>query len=244
MQHASKGVKEDEIMITIRKAAERGHANHGWLDSYHTFSFADYFDPDHVQFRSLRVINEDRVAGGQGFGRHPHRDMEIISYVVSGLLEHQDSVGNRAVMKAGDVQRISAGTGVVHSEYNGSPKDPVHFLQIWIMPDRNGVKPDYAERSFGTIAPGGLNLIASGSGKNGALPINQDADVYVAKLDGGTEVQHSLEDGRAGWVQLIEGELTVNGTKLHAGDGAAATAEQKLELKATQPAHFLLFDLK
>jgi redox-sensitive bicupin YhaK (pirin superfamily) len=244
MQHASKGVKEDEIMITIRKAAERGHANHGWLDSYHTFSFADYFDPDHVQFRSLRVINEDRVAGGQGFGRHPHRDMEIISYVVSGLLEHQDSIGNRAVMKAGDVQRISAGTGVVHSEYNGSPEDPVHFLQIWIMPDRNGVKPDYAERSFGTIAPGGLNLIASGSGKNGALPINQDADVYVAKLDGGTEVQHSLEDGRAGWVQLIEGELTVNGTQLHAGDGAAATAEQKLELKATQPAHFLLFDLK
>jgi redox-sensitive bicupin YhaK (pirin superfamily) len=231
-------------MITIRRSAERGHANHGWLDSYHTFSFADYFDPDHVQFRSLRVINEDRVSGGQGFGRHPHRDMEIISYVVSGSLEHQDSIGNRAVMKAGDVQRISAGTGVVHSEYNGSPVDAVHFLQIWIMPDRNGVKPDYGERSFGTIAPGGLNLIASGSGKDGALPINQDADVYVAKLDAGTEVQHALADGRAGWVQLIEGELTVNGSQLTAGDGAAITDEQALELKATEAAHFLLFDLK
>jgi redox-sensitive bicupin YhaK (pirin superfamily) len=231
-------------MITIRRSAERGHANHGWLDSYHTFSFADYFDPDHVQFRSLRVINEDRVSGGQGFGRHPHRDMEIISYVVSGSLEHQDSIGNRAVMKAGDVQRISAGTGVVHSEYNGSPVDAVHFLQIWIMPDRNGVKPDYGERSFGTIGPGGLNLIASGSGKDGALPINQDADVYVAKLDAGTEVQHALADGRAGWVQLIEGELTVNGSQLTAGDGAAVTDEQALELKATEAAHFLLFDLK
>jgi redox-sensitive bicupin YhaK (pirin superfamily) len=170
--------------------------------------------------------------------------MEIISYVVSGSLEHQDSIGNRAVMKAGDVQRISAGTGVVHSEYNGSPVDAVHFLQIWIMPDRNGVKPDYGERSFGTIAPGGLNLIASGSGKDGALPINQDADVYVAKLDAGTEVQHALADGRAGWVQLIEGELTVNGSQLTAGDGAAITDEQALELKATEAAHFLLFDLK
>ena len=231
-------------MITVRRSEDRGHANHGWLDSYHTFSFADYFDPDHVQFRALRVINEDRVSAGQGFGRHPHRDMEIISYVVSGLLEHQDSIGNRAVMKAGDVQRISAGTGVVHSEYNGSREDPVHFLQIWIMPDRNGVKPDYAERSFGAIVPGDLNLIASGSGKDGALSINQDADVYVAKLDPGAEIGHSLTDGRAGWLQLIEGEMAVNGTQLQAGDGAAITGEQRLELKASQPAHFLLFDLK
>jgi quercetin 2,3-dioxygenase len=230
-------------MVTVRRSADRGHANHGWLDSHHTFSFADYFDPEHVQFRALRVINEDRVSGGQGFGRHPHRDMEIISYVVSGLLEHQDSMGNRAVMKAGDVQRISAGTGVVHSEYNGSPVDPVHFLQIWIMPDRNGVKPDYAERSFGDIAPGGLNLIASGSGKNGALHINQDADVYVAKLDAGRGIEHSFGGGRAAWVQLIEGELTVNGVQLQAGDGAAVTDEQQVQLKAQQPAHFLFFDL-
>jgi quercetin 2,3-dioxygenase len=230
-------------MVTVRRSADRGHANHGWLDSHHTFSFADYFDPEHVQFRALRVINEDRVSGGQGFGRHPHRDMEIISYVVSGLLEHQDSMGNRAVMKAGDVQRISAGTGVVHSEYNGSPVDPVHFLQIWIMPDRNGVKPDYAERSFGDIAPGGLNLIASGSGKNGALHINQDADVYVAKLDAGRGIEHSFAGGRAAWVQLIEGELTVNGVQLQAGDGAAVTDEQQVQLKAQQPAHFLFFDL-
>jgi redox-sensitive bicupin YhaK (pirin superfamily) len=230
-------------MVTVRRSADRGHANHGWLDSHHTFSFADYFDPEHVQFRALRVINEDRVSGGQGFGRHPHRDMEIISYVVSGLLEHQDSMGNRAVMKAGDVQRISAGTGVVHSEYNGSPVDPVHFLQIWIMPDRNGVKPDYAERSFGDIAPGGLNLIASGSAKEGALHINQDADVYVAKIDAGGAIEHAFAGGRAGWVQLIEGELSVNGTQLQAGDGAAVTDEQQVQLKAQQPAHFLLFDL-
>ena len=230
-------------MITIRKSEDRGHANHGWLDTHHTFSFADYYDPNHVQFRSLRVINEDRVSGGQGFGRHGHRDMEIISYVVSGLLEHQDSMGNRAFMKAGDVQRISAGAGIQHSEYNGSPVEPVHFLQIWIMPDERGVKPEYVERSFGGIQPGVLHLIASKSGRDGSLSIHQDADVYVAKLNANAALDHGFAAGRSGWLQLIEGRLTVNDEELHPGDGAAITGEERLELIAAQDSHFLLFDL-
>jgi redox-sensitive bicupin YhaK (pirin superfamily) len=231
-------------MIALRKAGDRGHADHGWLNSYHTFSFADYFDSDHVQFRSLRVINEDRVAGGKGFGRHPHRDMEIISYVVSGRLEHQDSMGNRAVMKVGDVQRISAGTGVVHSEYNGSTVDPVHFLQIWVMPDEAGVKPDYAEMSFGAIEPGSLNLIASKDARDGSLPIHQDADVYVAKLNAGDALQHSFAANRAGWLQLIEGELSVEGTRLEPGDAVAITEAQQVDVRSNKNAHFLFFDLK
>jgi quercetin 2,3-dioxygenase len=230
-------------MITIRKSEDRGHANHGWLDTRHTFSFADYYDPDHVQFRSLRVINEDRVSGGQGFGRHPHRDMEIISYVVSGILEHQDSMGRRALMKTGDVQRISAGTGIRHSEYNGSPVEPVHFLQIWILPDERGVKPEYAERSFSAIEPGTLHLIASKSGRNGSLPIHQDADVYAGKMSDAAQLQHHFAGGRSGWLQLIEGALSVNGKELHAGDGAAISGEQSLMLNSRQDSHFLLFDL-
>lgn len=230
-------------MITIRRSADRGHANHGWLDTRHTFSFADYYDPDHVQFRSLRVINEDRVMGGRGFGRHPHRDMEIISYVVSGILEHQDSMGHRRLMKPGDVQRISAGSGIQHSEYNGSPVEPVHFLQIWILPDQQGVKPEYAQKSFAAIKPGGLNLIASKSGRNGSLPIHQDADVYVAKLSDAGQLQHHLEAGRFGWLQLIEGVLVLNGEELRAGDGAAISGERRLDLTAAQDSHFLLFEL-
>jgi redox-sensitive bicupin YhaK (pirin superfamily) len=213
--------EEEDIMITIRRSDERGHANHGWLDTRHSFSFADYYDPDHVQFHALRVINEDRVTGGQGFGRHSHRDMEIISYVVSGILEHQDSMGHRALMKPGDVQRISAGTGIQHSEYNGSPVEPVHFLQIWIMPDQQGAKPEYAQRSFGAIEPGALNLVASKSGRDGSLPIHQDANVYVAKLSAAGQLQHGFETGRSGWLQLIEGALSLNGTEMRAGDGAA-----------------------
>lgn len=231
-------------MITIRRSEDRGHANHGWLDTHHTFSFADYHDPEHVQFRSLRVINEDRVSGGQGFGRHPHRDMEIISYVVSGILEHQDSMGSRALMKAGDVQRISAGTGIQHSEYNASPVEPVHFLQIWIMPDRKGVKPEYAQKSFGRIQPGALNLIASKAGREGSISIHQDADVYVAKLPATATMNHNLTAGRSGWVQLIDGSITVNGKELRPGDGAAISGEDHLQLTAAQDSHFLLFDLK
>ncbi len=228
-------------MITIRKAEARGHANHGWLDTYHTFSFDDYYDPEHMQFRTLRVINEDRVSGGQGFGQHPHRDMEIISYVVSGILEHRDSMGNRAIMKAGDVQRISAGTGILHSEYNGSPIEPVHFLQIWIRPDRRGVKPEYAEKSFRGIE--GIHLIASKSGRAGSIPIHQDVDVYVAKLKAAAATEHEFAPNRAGGVQLIEGELTINGQRLDRGDGAGINTEERINLTATRDENFLLFEL-
>jgi hypothetical protein len=230
-------------MIAIRKADERGHADHGWLNSYHSFSFADYFDPEHTQFRSLRVLNEDRVAAGMGFGSHPHRDMEIISYVVSGALEHKDSLGTKATMRAGDVQRISAGTGVIHSEYNPSPEDPVHFLQIWLMPDERGVEPRYTEKAFGNIAPGKLHLIASKSGRDESIPIHQDAEVNVARLDKGASLDYQLPAGRSGWVQLIEGELDLNGTTLRPGDGAAIQNENLLRLQAPSDAHFLLFDL-
>ena len=229
-------------MITIRKSEERGQANYGWLDTRHTFSFADYYDPKNTHFRSRRVINEDRVTGGQGFGLHPHRDMEIISYIVSGILEHKDSMGNRAQMKAGEVQRISAGTGIMHSEYNASPIEPVHFLQIWIMPNERGVKPRYAEKSFQAIEPGKLNLIASQSGREESIPIHQDADVYVAKLKDGTSLTHMLAQ-RSGWVQVISGELNVNGKVLQPGDGAAITNEERLELQAAGDSHWLLFDL-
>ncbi len=230
-------------MITVRKSGERGHADHGWLDSHHTFSFANYFDAEHTQFHSLRVLNEDRVAGGQGFGSHPHRDMEIISYVVSGALEHKDSLGTKAVMRAGDVQRISAGTGVIHSEYNASPDEPVHFLQIWIMPDERGVKPQYAEKSFANAPAGKLNLIASKAGRDGSLTIHQDADVSVARLTKSGELEYGFRAGRAGWVQLIEGDLAVNGEKLSAGDGAAISDEKLVHLKPGDSAHFLFFDL-
>jgi redox-sensitive bicupin YhaK (pirin superfamily) len=234
-------------MIMIRRSEDRGHANHGWLDSHHTFSFADYFDPKHVQFHSLRVLNEDRVLGGQGFGSHPHRDMEIISYVVSGALEHKDSLGTKAVMRAGDVQRISAGTGVVHSEYNASAEEPVHFLQIWILPDERGVKPEYAEKSFRDAAPGKLHLIASKAGRDGSLSIHQDTDVSVARLGKGETLDYAFSGGRAGWVQLIEGSLAVNGVEMAAGDGAAVSGEDRVRLEAfdsADGAHFLFFDLK
>lgn len=183
-------------------------------------------------------MNEDRVTGGQGFGRHSHRDVEIISYVVSGILEHQDCMGHRALMTPGDVQRISAGTGIQHSEYNGSPVEPVHFLQIWIMPDQQGVKPEYAQKSFGAIKPGALNLVASKSGRDGSLPIHQDANVYVAKLSAAGQLQHGFETGRSGWLQLIEGALSLNGTELRAGDGAAISGEERLSLTAAQDSTF------
>src|SRR5262245_28138712 len=227
-------------MITIRRARERGHANHGWLDSYHTFSFADYHDPRNMGFHSLRVINEDRVQGGEGFGTHPHRDFEIISYIVSGALEHQDSMGSRAVMRAGDIQRISAGTGIAHSEYNHSPKEQVHFLQIWLYPSRKGVRPNYAERSFGNPIPAGLTLACSRDGRDGSVPIHQDADLFVARLDAGQNHDHALAQKYA-WIQLISGDLRVNAAELTSGDGAAVEEERTLRLSTADGAHFLVF---
>lgn len=229
--------------ITVRPSAERGHANHGWLDTHHTFSFAGYYDPRHTGFRSLLVLNEDRVSPGRGFGAHPHSDMEIISYVVEGVLEHKDSMGTSAIMKQGDVQRISAGRGVRHSEYNASSTDPVHFLQIWIEPDARGVTPEYAEKSFSRVEPGGLHLITSKTGRFESLPIHQDADVYVSKLPGAGSVSHTLAKGRAGWVQVIEGELSLDGHTLKPGDGASITDAEQIRLTTLEGSHFLLFDL-
>jgi redox-sensitive bicupin YhaK (pirin superfamily) len=230
-------------MMTLRKANDRGHAEHGWLDTHHTFSFAGYYDPEHMGFRSLRVINDDKVAPGAGFGTHPHRDMEIITYVLSGALEHKDSMGNGRIIKQGEFQYMAAGTGVQHSEFNPSDKEPVHLLQIWIQPDRKGAKPNYAEKSLGKAAPGKLYLAASKSGRDGSIPINQDAEVYVAKFGGGETLEHSLQPGRHAWVHVAEGELTLNGQKLAAGDAAALSDETSLKFSATKPAQALVFDL-
>jgi hypothetical protein len=230
-------------MLKIRKAKDRGHANHGWLDSHHTFSFADYYDPEQVGFRSLRVINEDRVEGGQGFGTHPHRDFEIISYGVSGALKHQDSKGHVAVMKAGEVQRISAGTGIAHSEYNHSPIEPVHFLQIWLQPSRNGLPPGYAQQSFANAPLNALTLVGSPDGGNQSIRINQEVRLFLGKLAANGTVSHSLGDQRYAWMQLIEGDLEMNGIKLSSGDGAAVADETDLKLASQTGAHFLLFDL-
>ncbi len=230
-------------MTTIRKATDRGHAEHGWLDSWHTFSFADYHDPRHMGFRSLRVINDDTVAGGGGFDLHPHRDMEILTYVLRGALQHRDSMGNTAIMRAGDAQQMSAGTGVRHSEFNYSPIEPVHLLQIWIMPERKGVKPSYAEKSFAQAAPGKLHLVASKGGRDGSLSIHQDADVWLAKFAGGETVSHTLRPPRHAWLQVAEGEMDLNGTTLKAGDGAAVSEEIDLKLTGRKPSQVLLFDL-
>jgi redox-sensitive bicupin YhaK (pirin superfamily) len=230
-------------MIEVRRAKERGHAQHGWLDSRHTFSFADYHDPQHMGFRSLRVINEDRVQPGEGFGTHSHRDFEIISYVISGALEHQDSMGTKAVMKAGDVQRISAGTGISHSEYNHSQTELVHFLQIWLLPAQKGVRPNYAEQSFGDPSPNGLTLACSGGGRDGSIRINQDADLFVGRLNPGQHLRHALQKDRFAWIQIISGELNANGTGLQPGDGASVQAESSVELSSGSGAHFLVFDL-
>jgi redox-sensitive bicupin YhaK (pirin superfamily) len=230
-------------MIKIRKSDERGHADHGWLNARHTFSFADYYDPQNTHFRALRVINEDRVAPKMGFGMHPHRDMEIITYVIDVALRHRDSMGNTAVMRGGDVQRISAGAGILHSEVNDSTTEPVHLLQIWITPEIKNAKPAYAEKSFAKIEPGKLHLIASKTGRGESIPINQDADLYVAKLKPGESLAHTFAAGRHGWLQVIEGELEVNGEPLAAGDAAAVSKTERLTFSARSAAHFLLFDL-
>jgi hypothetical protein len=230
-------------MIAIRKANDRGHANHGWLDTYHTFSFADYHDPRWMGYRSLRVINDDLVMPGEGFGTHPHRDMEIVTYILSGALEHKDSMGNGRVIQTGDVQYMAAGTGVQHSEFNPSKNEAVHLLQIWIMPDAKGVKPRYAEKSFSNAAKGVLHLVTSKTGHDNSIAIHQDAELWLAKLEVNNRVAHSLNAGRHAWVHVAEGEVQLNGQMLAGGDAAAVSGETVIELIATKSSQVLLFDL-
>ena len=231
-------------MITVRRSDARGHANHGWLDSRHTFSFADYYDPREMGFGSLRVINEDRVQPGKGFGTHPHRDMEIISYVLEGALEHKDSLGTGSVIRPGDVQRMSAGTGVLHSEYNPSPREPVHFLQIWIEPSVRGVKPSYEQKAFSADDKRGrLRLVASPDGADGSVSIHQDARVYAALLDGDKALTYAVPEGHRAYVHVARGSVQVNGQQLDAGDGAKIAAEAQLRFANGRQAELLLFDL-
>jgi quercetin 2,3-dioxygenase len=233
-------------MITVRPANQRGHFNHGWLDTYHTFSFADYRDSAHVHFRALRVINEDVVAAGRGFGMHPHENMEIITYVLSGALEHKDSLGTGEVIRPGDGQRMSAGTGILHSEFNPSPTDPVHLLQIWIFPDKDkmGIEPSYEQRPFPDAEKRGQwRLIASPTGEQGSVTIQADASLRVTKLAPGESLPITLREGRYAWLQMAKGAATLNGTPLRQGDGAAISNESALNLVATEEAEALLFDL-
>ena len=231
-------------MIEIRKSEERGHLDHGWWNTYHSFSFGEYYDPRKMGYRSLRVINEDYVAPGQGFGAHPHRDMEIITYVLEGALEHRDSMGNHGIIRPGEVQRMSAGTGVRHSEFNHSKDERVHLLQIWIMPEKEGVKPSYEEKKV-PDGSGKLALMAARGAQNGAVDINQDAKVYVAKLAPGESVQHELAAGRGAYVHIARGAATVNGNALTHGDAAAVERETALRIsnEGKEQAELLLFDL-
>lgn len=230
--------------MKLRKASERGHADHGWLKTYHTFSFADYYDPEWMGFRSLRVINDDQVMPGMGFGTHGHRDMEIITYILSGALEHKDSMGNGRVIRPGDVQYMAAGTGVRHSEFNPSKDEAVHLLQIWIEPDQKGVAPRYAEKSFGAAPTGGLQLVTSKTGREGSIAIHQDADLWLGRLGGGRVAKHELAKGRHAWIHVAEGELSLNGEMLRGGDAVGVSDTGTLEIKVTETAQVLLFDLR
>lgn len=231
-------------MLTIRPAEERGHANHGWLDSYHTFSFSSYYDPAHMGFRNLRVINEDRVAPGQGFGTHPHSDMEIISYVIDGALQHRDSMGNGSVIRPGDVQRMSAGTGVTHSEFNGSPTELVHFLQIWLLPSQRGIKPGYEQKTFAAQDKAGrLRLVASTDGRDGSVTIHTDAAIYAGIFIDGESVTYQLQPSRHGYVQVVQGAVQVGGHALKAGDGVAVSGESSVTIVGQGRGEVLLFDL-
>lgn len=231
-------------MLEVRKSEERGHANHGWLDSHHSFSFASYHDPRHSGFGPLLVINEDRVAPGMGFGAHAHRDMDIISYVLSGALEHQDSMGTGSVLHYGDVQRMSAGTGVRHSEFNGSRTESVHFLQIWIQPSQLGIAPGYEEKNFPIESKRGrLRLIASSDGRDGSVTVHQDVAVYASIMDGKDDVEHMLAFGRRAYVHVIRGKVWVNGVELHGGDALKLTRETSVKLVDAVDAEVLVFDL-
>ena len=231
-------------MITIRKAPDRGHANHGWLDTWHTFSFADYYDPQQMGFRSLRVMNEDFIAPDQGFGMHGHRDMEIITYVLEGELAHRDSLGTTAVLKAGQFQRMTAGTGIRHSEFNPSPTTAVHLYQIWLVPERTGLEPSYEDREFDSAGmQNRFQLIASHDGREGSMKINQDVSLLRASLAAGAELAHPLARGRHAWLQVAGGQVQVEGQTLSAGDGAAVSDEAQVAIRAASPAEVLLFDL-
>lgn len=231
-------------MIIIRKAEERGHTDLDWLDSHHTFSFGEYYDPQQMGFRTLRVINDDIVAPGGGFGMHPHRDMEIITIVLDGALEHKDSLGTGSVIRPGDVQRMTAGAGIRHSEFNHSQTEPVHLLQIWILPDRKGLQPGYEQRTFAPAETRGkLRAVAAPKGADGALTIHQDASLYLTSLRHGEQVAHSLKSGRHAWLHLASGAATLNGNPLRAGDAAGVDDEATLMLAATEPSEVLLFDL-
>jgi redox-sensitive bicupin YhaK (pirin superfamily) len=232
-------------MITIRKAEERGHFDFGWLNTYHSFSFGDYYDPKHTRFRTLRVINEDFVQPGHGFPTHGHRDMEIVTYILQGALEHRDSMGTGSIIRRGDAQRMSAGTGVTHSEANPSPDEPVHLLQIWIFPSQQNLQPEYEEKKFSDDEKRNrLRLIVSPDGSDGSVKIHQDARIFASLLDDGEEVVHSLEAGRSAWLQVAAGSVKLNDVALKQGDGAAVSQESQLSVTAEGPAEVLLFDLK
>jgi redox-sensitive bicupin YhaK (pirin superfamily) len=237
-------LETEHTMLQVRKSEERGNANHGWLQSKHTFSFGEYRDPEHTGFGPLLVINEDRVAPGQGFGAHGHRDMEIISYVLDGALEHKDSMGTGSVLHYGDVQRMSAGTGVRHSEFNGSASEPVHFLQIWIQPNVAGIAPSYEEKRFAPESKRAqLRLIASSDGRDGSVRIHQDAAIYATILNAGEQAGHALEAGRSGYVHVVRGRVTVNGTALEGGDALKISNEAGVTLTQPEDAEVLVFDL-
>jgi quercetin 2,3-dioxygenase len=230
--------------MLIRRASERGFADHGWLRSFHTFSFADYYAPAHMGFRALRVINEDRVEGGKGFGTHPHRDMEIISYVLSGSLQHKDSMGTGSVIRPGDVQRMSAGTGVTHSEFNASPTEAVHFLQIWILPDSRGHGPSYEQKHFTEAdRQGQLRLVASKDGRDGSLSLHQDAAIFAGLLAAGERATHDLSPSRYAWLHVARGKVEVGGQELAAGDAAAFEEAGEIAVVSKEPSEILLFDL-
>ncbi len=232
-------------MIRVRKTLDRGHANHGWLDSYHTFSFADYYDPAHMNFRALRVINEDWIEPGQGFGMHGHKDMEIVTYILEGSLEHRDSLGNGEVLRAGELQRMTAGSGIRHSEFNPSKEEKVHLYQIWLLPDRKGLEPGYEQRRFHAEAQAGqFRLAASPTGRDDSLKIHQDADVSLAVLEPGQRAVYPFRPSRHGWLQIVRGQVEANGVALAACDGAAISDESRLELASSAgPVEVILFDL-
>lgn len=231
-------------MLTIRKSAGRGHFNHGWLDTYHTFSFGDYYDPNQMNFRALRVMNEDRIAPGGGFGMHGHRDMEIVTYVLSGALEHKDSLGHGEVLRPGEFQRMTAGRGIRHSEFNPSPTEPVHLYQIWLTPRAAGLAPGYEQKAFDAAGRNGQwQLVASPSGADGSLTIQQDARIFLANIAVGQDLPFDLTPGRHAWLQVLRGSIELNGTPLATSDGAAVSNEGRLHMRATEPAELMLFEL-